>query len=63
MLGKIRNHYFGALGRGEADNHGRRSPLAAEARTLIRRFRRYEDMILRFATKLTAPVSNKSLGA
>lgn len=58
VLGEIRNHYLGALGRGEADNHGRRSPLAADARTLIRRFRRYEDMILRFAIDLTVPVSN-----
>jgi len=34
------------------------APLAADARTLIRRFRRYEDMILRFATDLTVPFSN-----
>ncbi len=50
ILARIRNHYLGALARGEVDNHGTRSPLATDARTLIRRFRRYENMILRFAT-------------
>lgn len=29
--------------RGDTDNHGRRGPLADDARTLVRRFRRYED--------------------
>lgn len=57
-LAEIRNHYRGALARGETDNHGKRSPLATDARTLIRRFHRYEDMILRFATDLTVPFSN-----
>ena len=32
--------------------------LADKARTLISRFRRYEDMILRFATDLTVPFTN-----
>jgi transposase len=32
--------------------------LAAKARTLIQRFRRYEDMILRFATDLSVPFTN-----
>ncbi|ORT46887.1 hypothetical protein KBI5_22800, partial [Frankia sp. KB5] len=27
-LAEIRNHYRGALARGETDNHGKRSPLA-----------------------------------
>ncbi len=57
-LATIRNHYLGALARGETDNHGKRNPLAADARTLIRRFRAYEDLILRFATDLTVPFSN-----
>jgi transposase len=55
---RIRRHYLGALARGDTDNHGTRSPLADDARTLIRRFRRYEDMILRFATDLTVPFTN-----
>lgn len=57
-LARIRNHYRGALARGEDDNQGKRGTLAVDARTLIRRFRRFEDMILRFATDLTVPFTN-----
>ena len=57
-LGRIRNHYLGALARGEVDNHGKQTTLAGKARTLIRRFRRFEDMILRFATDLSVPFTN-----
>jgi hypothetical protein len=49
-------HYLGALARGQDDNGGKCDALAADARTLIRRFRRFEDMILRFATDLFGPV-------
>jgi transposase len=59
-LAQIRNHYLGALARGSDDNQDRRGQLATEARALIRRFRRYEDMILRFATDLTVPFSNNT---
>lgn len=59
-LKHIRNLYRGALARGRADNKGKRSSLATDARTLIRRFRRYEDMILRFATNLTVPFTNNT---
>jgi len=59
-LSKIRNHYHGALARGRDDNRDARSQLAADARTLIRRFKRFEDMILRFATDLTVPFSNNT---
>ncbi len=52
VLARIRNHYHGALARGRADNQANRSTLAAQARTLIARFTRFEDMILRFATDL-----------
>lgn len=57
-LKQIRNHYLGALARGEADNQSEDSPLADKARTLIARFRRYEDMILRFTTDLSVPFTN-----
>ena len=57
-LSRIRNHYLGALARGTDDNHGKHSQLAADARTLIRRFRPYEDMILRFTTNLAVPFTN-----
>src|SRR6266536_518415 len=58
VLTAIRNHYRGALARGRHDNRGQRGTLATDARTLIRRFHRYEDMILRFATDLTVPFTN-----
>jgi transposase len=57
-LHQIRNHYRGALARGDTDNRGEHTTLADKARTLINRFRRYEDMILRFATDLSAPFTN-----
>ena len=40
------------------DNQGKHTKLADQARTLINRFRRYEDMILRFATDLFVPFTN-----
>jgi transposase len=57
-LRTIRNHYRGALARGEDDNQDQRGTLAADARTLIGRFRRFEDMILRFTTDLSVPFTN-----
>jgi transposase len=57
-LKQIRNHYLGALARGDTDNQGEHTQLAAKARTLISRFRRFEDMILRFATDLSVPFTN-----
>jgi transposase len=58
VLAVIRNHYRGALARGRDDNHRKRGALARQARTLIRRFRRFEDMILRFAVDLAVPFTN-----
>ncbi|GLY67898.1 hypothetical protein Atai01_45170 [Amycolatopsis taiwanensis] len=60
VLARIRNHYLGALARGEDDNQGKHGPLATEARTLIGRFRRFEDMILRFTTDLSVPFTNNT---
>jgi hypothetical protein len=37
-LKQIRNHYHGALARGDTDNHGLNTSLADKARTLITRF-------------------------
>jgi transposase len=54
----IRNHYLGATALGVEENRATRGPLADKARTLIERFRRYEDMILRFATDLAVPFTN-----
>ncbi len=49
---------LGALAKGTTDNRSHRSALAVQARRLIRRFTRYEDMILRFAVDLTVPFTN-----
>jgi transposase len=57
-LARIRNHYLGALARGRDDNQGKQTALSTDARALIRRFHRFEDMILRFATDLTVPFTN-----
>jgi transposase len=57
-LEQVRNRYLGALARGDTDNQGERTKLTAKARTLIARFRRFEDMILRFATDLSVPFTN-----
>ena len=57
-LATLLNHYRGALALGHADNLSQTSELASKARTLIRRFQRYQDMILRFATDLTVPWTN-----
>lgn len=57
-LARIRNRYHGALARGGTDNHGENTILADKARMLINRFRRYEDMILRFSTDLSVPFTN-----
>ncbi len=57
-LRQIRSHYHGALARGDTDNQGQHTKLAEKARTLIRRFRRFEDMILRFTSDLSVPFTN-----
>jgi transposase len=57
-LTQIRSHYLGALAKGRTDNQHQRHTLAIQARRLIRRFTRYEDMILRFAVDLTVPFTN-----
>jgi len=57
-LATLLNHYLGALTKGRTDNLGKDSELAYTARTLIRRFHRHQDMILRFTTDLTIPWTN-----
>jgi transposase len=58
QLHQIRNHYQGALARADTDNQGHHTALADQARTLIARFRRFEDMILRFTVDLSVPFTN-----
>jgi transposase len=57
-LATVINRYLGALAKGTTDNLGQTGELAGKARTLIRRFRRYQDMILRFATDLSVSWTN-----
>ena len=57
-LKQIRNHYLGALAHGTTENQSAGTTLADKARTLITRFRRFEDMILRFTTDLSVPFTN-----
>ncbi|TNC23767.1 transposase [Amycolatopsis alkalitolerans] len=59
-LKQIRNHYLGARARGRDDNQDEDTALADKARTLIARFRRFENMILRFATDLSVPFTNNA---
>ncbi|HXZ74069.1 MAG TPA: transposase, partial [Streptosporangiaceae bacterium] len=51
-LARIRSWYRGAVAKGLADNAAKTSQIAADGRTLARRFRDHEDMILRFTTDL-----------
>ena len=57
-LAALMNHYLGALAKGRTDNLGRTGEVADKARTLIRRFHRYQDMILRYTTDLAIPWTN-----
>ena len=57
-LARTRRWYRGAVAKGLTDNQDRRGGLAHVARTLVRRFRDHEDMILRFATDLTVAFTN-----
>ncbi len=54
-LAPIRNHYLGTLALGTDENRCSKSKLHHDARTLLDRFRRYEDMILRFAIDMAVP--------
>jgi len=58
VLATLMNHYLGALAKGRTDNLGDHSELGRQANTLIRRFHRYQDMILRYTTDLAVPWTN-----
>ncbi len=57
-LATIRNRYHGAIGLGWDQNPKDSDPLAEKARTLLRRFERHKDMILRFTVDLRVPFTN-----
>jgi transposase len=54
QLAQIRSWYRGAVAKGITDNQGKRSKTGRDGLRLARRFRDHQDMILRFATDLTA---------
>lgn len=59
-LATIGSHYAGAIARGWDENATGRDPLHAQARTLLRRFQRHRDMILRFTVNLAVPFTNNT---
>ena len=59
-LATIRSRYAGAIARGRDENITGRDPLHAQARTLLRRFARHRDMILRFTVNLDVPFTNNT---
>lgn len=58
VLADITSGYQAALVTGRAENLDADGELAQRARTLIHRFERYQDMILRFTTDLAVPWTN-----
>ena len=59
-LSTIRSRYAGAIARGRDENTTGRDPLHQQARTLLRRFQRHRDMILRFTVNLAVPFTNNT---
>ncbi|MGH3930761.1 MAG: IS66 family transposase [Pseudonocardiaceae bacterium] len=59
-LATIRSRYAGAIARGWDENTTGRDPLHEQARTLLRRFERHQDMILRFTVNLAVPFTNNT---
>ncbi len=59
-LSTIRSRYAGAIARGWQENTRGSDPLHEQARTLLRRFRRHRDMILRFTVNLDVSFTNNT---
>ena len=59
-LATIRSRYAGAIAGGRDENTHGGDPLHAQARTLLRRFQRHRDMILRFTVNLDVPFTNNT---
>ena len=59
-LTTIRSRYAGAIARGRQENTHGSDPLHAQARTLLRRFQRHRDMILRFTVNLDMSFTNNT---
>jgi transposase len=59
-LATIGSGYAGALAHGWHQNTEGQDPLREQARTLLRRFHRHRDMILRFTVNLDVPFTNNT---
>ena len=59
-LTDIRLRYGNAIAQGWNMNRGETGPPAEAARTLLRRFERHQDMILRFSVFLRVPFTNNT---
>jgi transposase len=59
-LATIGSRYAGAIARGWDENATGPDPLHEQARTLLRRFQRHRDMILRFTVDLGVPFTNNT---
>lgn len=59
-LATIRSRYAGAIARSWDENTTGRDPLHEQARTLLRRFGRHRDLILRFSVNLDVPFTNNT---
>src|SRR5437879_11910083 len=56
----VRSRYAGAIARGRQENTHGSDPLHEQARTLLRRFQRHRDMILRFTVNLDVSFTNNT---
>jgi transposase len=59
-LASLRSWYHGAIAQGWMENDTGTDPLHEQARVLLRRFERHEDMILRFTVNLHVPFTNNT---
>ena len=59
-LAGLDSWYYGAIAQGWRENETGRDPLHEAARTLLRRFDKHKDMILRFTVNLAVPFTNNT---
>jgi transposase len=59
-LSELDSWYYGAIAQGWRENATGRDPLHDAARTLLRRFEKHREMILRFTANLQVPFTNNT---
>jgi transposase len=60
QLAELDSWYYGAIAQGWMENATGRDPLHDAARTLLRRFGKHREMILRFTVNLQVPFTNNT---